>query len=204
MNKYPYNNKNSFMQLRLNSWKVKLVRSTFGIDYYELPKSLCSFFWLFVLSVVLLPFVLYGHLLNVKFLFGKNHNPLSNAVACGMMTFFGIGVLGHEMTSAGFLKFSHIIDFSYFDSWSKSLSLIPALYYYSLIGLIIIVPIGYLLYLLIVYLSDKYDQRQDRIKNDIKKRKIFKENKNSLTIEYIKAIKNKVCPLINYIEDEKK
>jgi hypothetical protein len=56
------------MNLKLNDWKVWIVRSTFAMDNIDkLPKDFYSFFWHFIFSIIIIHVSFFNHTVNLIF-----------------------------------------------------------------------------------------------------------------------------------------
>ena len=214
------------MELNIDNWKVKLIRSTYAIkDADKLPKSLCSFFWVFVSSIIMFPISIWGHIWNFTDLFFSKHNYksgyLPNLVPASMVgaAMFGMGggfgwklcqnfTFLHLPTNPGTHNLhDFIIDFISLYYYSFILFLFLAIIFGSVFGLVAI-PVS-------IYKKKKMKLLQEFLEKNPEAKdweyvpehyympeKERKERKPNIIIEYIKAVKNKLCPIIEYKKNE--
>lgn len=107
------------MKIKENDWKIWLIRSTFGIKDYQtggseyfpnrLPQDTCAFLKMFVLSVILLPFSITGHIFNLFILRDTdNHSGYSIFFhLVGSIMFFGFSTQPLPNT-----VMTHVYDFA--------------------------------------------------------------------------------------------
>ena len=211
------------MKLDLGNWKVRLIRSTFAIkDADRLPKSLCTFFWTFIGSVLLIPFSLWGHAINFKQLFTKagrdSYWPATpSASGVGVTVLIMGGIFGWKLCCTVF-PFLHLPtnpgSATYYDMFIDFISL----YYYGFIFFILVAivisAIFGVAWLITKYIDnrkarkekemlDKYLTKNPDVKGYIPRCVYMEEEpkKKYFVIEYLKAVKNKMCPIIDYNKD---
>lgn len=179
------------MNLKLSDWKVWLVRSTFGIDYYKnLPNNLCKFFWMFIASLIALPFSLINHSIN---LIHNRKNP-------EMHTGYGIMLMIIGTMPGGIiLEHFHLLNNN--DKIIKLLQLLAI----SPIGCIAIIlavsaiaAIGYCVYLSVKSITIGINHIISLFKPRYDENKPIKEHNPSIIKEYIESYKNKYCKKLEY------
>lgn len=222
------------MELNINNWKIKLIRSTYAIkDPDKLPKSLCSFFWVFLSSIILFPLCIWGHLFNFQELFSKSredstgYDSYNNAFGVGIIMLFIAGAFGWSLTQHEFLSFLHLPTNQGFHNLYDLFIDFVSLYYYSLVFIILLIIVLLCVILPVAGVKMLIEKHKEKKKEEFKKQFLlenpeYKENgwnipyylmkekkvkqkvKNpSIIWEYAKAVKGKFCPTINYKGYEK-
>lgn len=220
------------MELDINNWKVKLIRSTYAIkDPQKLPKSLCSFFWIFLSSIILFPVSIWGHLFNFQELFSKpkqdtGYSSLVNAFGTGILMLFVGGLFGWSLTQ-NFFTFLHLPTNQGFHNLYDLFIDFVSLYYYSFAFMIILILLVLFTVLPVAGITKLIKMRKEKKKEEFKKQFLlehpdYKENdwsipyylmnqksdkqrikSPSIIWEYAKSVKGKFCPTINYKTHEK-
>ena len=186
------------MKVNSKSWMVWLIHSTY--DYYR-PNNLCKFFWTLVSCILQLPFNFIAHLLNL--IKDKDGDPVVGMPAyIGSIIYavaFLIGAIIHVVCHNG-TKMLFVL----FNSPLLTLFISG---YLMIIGAGIISGVIYLMTIIwhlwedyMFYVRDKKeaDKALHPEKYPAPKQKIKKPN---IIWEFLKAKKQKVCPLIEYIND---
>jgi hypothetical protein len=211
------------MQLNIRNWKVQLIRSTYSIkDPGNLPKSLCSFFWVFLSSIILFPIAFWGHICNIKELYEKDERDFKHQYKSGLVNALGVGFV---MLAAGgafgwklcctVLSFLHLPTNPGSKNWHDLIIDALSLYYYSFIFFILFAAAIFAIIGIIVLISNVWEHhkeaKEEKRKADyiakhpeakdwyhIPKEVTDKEKKTWFVFEYILAVKNKFCPIIEY------
>jgi uncharacterized protein YneF (UPF0154 family) len=163
------------MKLNIKDWKVWLVRSTFGITREDnLPKNLCAFFWMFVLSIVTFPICYTSHVYNI--IHDKTRPEMHAGIGFGLK-FFSMAITLHILKS---------------NNLSSDL-----LYVYLLSPItLLIVLIGFALFGGLAFgIISVFDLFYKLFKTNIKDNKNIKP---SMLSEYVTSRKNKYCKTIEY------
>lgn len=155
------------MTLKEKTWHAWLYKSTY--NSYILPEDYCSYFWKMCSLVLLFPFCLIGHIINLIFYYKRPEDSVACLVS-GVVTFLCF-------------LFSGLI----YDAKSHRHSN----YWLCLldvgIGIIVISAILVII-CYIFYLIDEW-----------RKKRKSKPMKPNLIVEFIKAKKNKYCPKIDWV-----
>ena len=175
------------MKIKTNDWKLTMIITTFSV---QRPKSLCSFSQLFVLALLMSPLI-YPAYIYRAFVKGTHKDEVGGFV--GFLVFiFGWGM---SMYFFDKLKFLGITPPGEQMLLSYAGSLVGVLIIY--IGLAVLIGIIFgcawchesvSLYIDKRRYKRSYLQKQDK--------------KPNVLIEYIKAVKQKYCPKIEYVEPE--
>ena len=212
------------MQLNIRNWKVQLIRSTYAIkDSDNLPKSLCSFFWVFLSSIILFPISLWGHLWNIRELYEKdesnsNHHQyktgLCNALGVGFAMLAAGGAFGWKLCCTT-LTFLHLPTNPGSKNWHDLIIDALSLYYYSFVFFVLLVAVLGAIFGVVILIGNMLERRkeakEEKRKADyiakhpeakdwyhIPREVTDKEKKTWFVFEYIMAVKNKFCPIIEY------
>lgn len=165
------------MKLNNSSWYVWIYRSSYGIEKYQLPKNLCPFFWKLLLSFVLLPFVFFGHLCNIKRI-------ELNGIAIGSL----IQVLMLLITGVTFSDYFH----AHYWTW---------ILFFKCYGLAFLFITGFVIGIVIIILLLTYIQfiiKYIKTNRKPKKIKTYQQKEPSIITSFIKAKYNKYCPSIEW------
>ncbi len=155
------------MKIKKSNWMLYFINLAFPETE---PKTLCSFFWLFITAVVSTPIILLGLITNI-FLSTWSRLPYGGNLALSTALFGATFSICHKFIGNNFL-------------------LIYPLELMILLSLLIIIGtifgVGYLL--------SKIKLPKSKSSNDYNS----KPKKKYILIEAIKGIKNKYCPIIEY------
>lgn len=186
------------MELNLNNWKIKLIRSTFEIyDENKLPKSLCMFFWTFISSIVIFPFALFTHLINIKFFMTNEKHDINMGFFPGVAILLIFGVIGFKMSMI--FNFMHI-NASTSDSfvWWLS-SRVGLFYYYATIALAFFISLLFIIFFVSNFVKKmKADREFKKQSSPEYIDKASQPRQPSVLFQYFKAVKEKACPIITY------
>ncbi|MES2287598.1 MAG: hypothetical protein V4547_18025 [Bacteroidota bacterium] len=179
------------MKIKKDSWMVWMIDQAFEVK----PKSLCTFFWALIGSIVLAPLaypvVIYN--LIVKFILKNRISTMHYGLGC-IITLASVGFCGkyyqhyylnQEYTLMDVLKHSPIWMLVIIGGVSAFIGMIFGIIY--LAGI----------------LEDKAELKREKRNNDMldKFSEPVAQKKPNVIIEFIKAKKQKVCPIIEYVED---
>lgn len=177
------------MNIKKNSWMLWLIRSTYGIekwDTWKYPKSLCTFFWEFVVSLILLPVAYLTHVYNLII----EDTEFSFAPSL-LLTVFGY-VLSYRIVEDAF-NINIVSQYGFAGSWfifattgAIAIVILMILIVLSWLGIKKLCGLLVDLYRLI-FPAHEFASRP-------------KEKNPSIVWEFIKAKKRKICPLIDYVE----
>lgn len=149
------------LNYKIKSWHAWLFKSTYGKEDYELPKSICDYFWLLLLAIIIAIPSYIGHIHNA---FSKNKFP---AWIFSVVTLFSFllpfGIYDEQAETFGLFKL-HFIGLGFI------LGIIVAL---CILGLI---AAGF------DYLINKYRNKTENVKNPLV------EGFNSFKEKYCKKI----------------
>ena len=161
---------------------VWLIKSTFGKENYDLPKSLCTFFWTLVGALALQPFCWMFTLLNLR----KKSPEYGISFHSGIIVSICIGLLG-------FLPI--------FKSAGMDFTFVNFLTAYGLGALLTVILFSLAIFIawLIDLIQTGYRKLFPRKSNLFDEAK--SEKKPNVLWEFIKAKKQKVCPIIQYEEN---
>ena len=176
------------MKLNRNSWHAKLNGFIYGWSYVYNVDCLCPYFWGTILAGFLLPFWLLGHgivkiadaMPETNIHFPTMSQNTKDKVGKGL----GYGFICFMLTAITIYILDSIVEFG----------LIHVLYWFGVIAGIAGGIIG--LIVLSVFLKVRYD---DWRYEHPKKSKPKKKNPN-LLVEFIKAKKDKHCPLVEWVD----
>lgn len=174
------------MELKLNDWKVKFLKLAYCYNDFELPKSLCFFFWQFIFALVLLPISFPLFLLN-KFT-GSNFKHFYSifVVFFGTLMFTSSLILpnaGHDPSAFQIMCRNHLFLTTLASTWTTYI-------FFSIVLIIIFIGIS---------IKDAIDNFQEKYR-DKKQIKVIKEKSPNIFIEWLKVKKQKMCPIIKYKE----
>ncbi len=185
---------NGCIKFTKNTWHYRLVIFVFGKYYFNsktyrhgtwiekgYDTSLCEYFWTVVLCSLVFPFKGFWHILPYGI---KQHEDIIkvlliwliiSVIVHAFVVFRGIGVPEVQVWYLGFAIFFGGIGFA-------------------------LAGIGFIFGIMKV--GDKYDEW---LKNKLQTRrsKTKKIKKPSLALEFIKAKKSKICPCIQFVDEEK-
>jgi len=178
------------MEINKKSWMVWLVKSTFNLVDWKLPKSLCTFFWTLVGAIVLQPFCWFQTVLN---LFSKEDpdDGLPVGFSIVMSVFIYIFAVASLLSSNFPIRIEYTSIFSLVVAYGVGvLSMICII---ALISLVVGVTKG----------AQWVWYRVANLKQRIFPQESYTEKKQepSVVWEFIKAKKRKICPLITYKEN---
>lgn len=192
------------MKLSTNSWHRKFRDTVF--DEYQHPKSICHYFWelVFVTTfVITFPVVyfwsLYTHIRASDNRIDKISNLILYTCALILFTFLSgtffltlycaITGVPEEMLSYYFTPLNLLLG-----NWASQLSIVITLFVFGFIGKSV--------YFLSTMIMDKVHEcrRQKRVESKPPKSKSF-SIKNTIVWNYLKALKDKTCPLIEWESD---
>lgn len=178
------------MKIKKNSWMVWMIEQAFETT----PKSLCTFFWLLVGSIVLMP------LAYPIFFYNIYVDKIRKD--CWSTLHYGVGVLLNVL--------GIFLSSQYFAHYYLRKELTPAIVFgwspvfLVLLCLAISILAWFILALInIIFKIERYYQNK-RASKEYENKKIMvvhatnKKKKPNVIIEYIKAKKQKVCPIIEY------
>ena len=173
------------MRLSNNSWHAKLNTFVYGYRYLDSVDCLCPYFWGTLLAILCVPVWLIGHgiarLLDVIDESGISLPRLN--ISYDTQRKIGLGV-------AYGLLFGAVVGITFgILNAITEYGLINVLILIGLIALAVVGLIG--LALLLINLAERYnDWRYDHPR----------EKKPNLLMEFVKAKKNKHCPLVEWTE----
>jgi hypothetical protein len=157
-------------------------------SYENMPQSLCSYFWTALISIVIsiptLPFLYLSYRSNPK-------NSKSDVPPVALSL-----VLVAFMLLAGATLWQNWTGITI---WSPFAIFVA--YLFGLIGLALVVSVGMGLFMAGSFGYDKYDTYKINKRHEQRASGIVKEYKPNWFIEFFKAKKQKVCPMINYTEE---
>lgn len=187
------------MKLNTNSWHRKFRDTVF--DKYQHPKSICHYFWelVFLIAFVIALPVIYFWGLYIK----ESNNRIDEistliTYTCGLifMVFLSgafflvlyctINDVPEEMLSYYLTPLNLLLG-----NWAFQLSTVIALFVFGFTGKGI-----YILSTLIMDKTHDY-RRQKRVETKPSKSKFF-SIKNTIVWNYLKALKDKTCPMIEW------
>lgn len=211
------------MQVNVRNWKVQLIRSTYAIkDPDNLPKTLCSFFWIFLSSIILFPISIWGHVWNAKELYEKDERDPNRQYKSGLCNALGVGAMLLAIGGAfGWKLCCTVLPFLHLPTNPGSKNLydfiidVLSLYYYSFTFFVLAITAIFAIVGIAVLIGNawKYYKEKKEIKRKadyiakhpeakdwyhIPKEVTDKEKKTWFIFEYIMAVKNKFCPIIEY------
>lgn len=168
------------MKLKRDSWHAKLNAFVYGSGYLESVDCLCPYFWGTLLAILISPLVLIGkgiavcigaipHV-NVPSMDLKTKNKVSNII--------GYGCLAFITTLVTALIVSALIEFG----------LMYVLYWIGVIAGVTGAVTGVVFFG--IWIKYKYDDWRDDHP---------KEDKPNILMEFVKAKKNKHCPLVQWV-----
>ena len=188
------------MEIKKNSWSTWLIKLNFGIqnnraymtEYYhgEMPKTLCSYFWALVCAILIIPFNIPGLIIGLT----KRDIKDPADSYFGAIFWFSFQVLSGVI---GMFIFRHpTINITFTDSL-----LIKGLIAMACGALIIGTILG-LIYLT-AYTYDNLWVKRMRKEEELRLNNpdeywAKKEKKPNILMSFIKAKKEKVCPIIEY------
>lgn len=176
------------MNISKGSWHVRLNDYIYGYGYTASVHSLCPYFWKTILAIILLPLVAICRVTASKIDesdLSMPNNPIPS-ISDQTRSYIGKGLLVMVILMIG-IGLSQVGDSM---GWFTLAKIILAIL--GVIGAIF----GFVY--LIVCLEEKYsDWRYEHPKKD----KPYKEPKPNILLEYLKAWKNKNCPLLELVED---
>lgn len=176
------------MKLKKNHWMLWCIQAVF--KSYDYPKTLCTFFWKWFISflslIIVFPFTIYM-LCNKE----RRENPTDytyNAIPIGIFVILMVVIF-----LINILVFADNITY-YFTNIYWIYPLTPVV---LITGGIIVVKTSHLLLKIFKKIFKK--------KVKVKKQKTIKENRQSFFYifkQWFKSKKDKVCPIMEYIEEE--
>lgn len=190
--------KENMMNLRYDNWMVKLINSTF--DIY--PRSLCSFFWLLVFSLVLYPVLVPTRLLiwGGKKVSNDINLPIAAgifAISCTIIVLFFIVLIWGSIVTEDKEALNVFMNNSILFLFGSPLRAFATIWWTQIVGLGVALLIGYL-----VELNDKR-----KVETWMKLRNAGypkpKVTFFDVIAKFLKAKKAKMCPIIHYTNDEK-
>lgn len=156
------------MNIAYNAWHVRLIKTQ--LDNY--PKSLCGYFWAFVISVLLVPFT--WPFMIVKRYDDSAPPAVVNIVAC-------------------FIGFLPLVFFATNDDGQFTIPLYIVLFLAPVIGFVLSASCGVALWACVTFVRWLWHFRKPRDPD-------APPRITRILWEGIKAKKRRICPLIQYVE----
>ena len=181
------------MEIKKNSWSTWLIKLNFKIANYEtskLPKTLCSYFWTLVCAILIIPFNIPGLIIGLT----KEQIKDPGDTDFGAFFWFLIQLLSGIIGM--FIFRNPTINITFTDSL-----LIKGLVAMACGALIIGSVLG--LIFLTAFIFDNLEAKRIRKDEELRLNNpdeywAKKEKKPNVLMSFIKAKKEKVCPIIEY------
>jgi len=166
------------MKIKENKWHAEL----YYYSYNTLPKSLCRYFWMLLLSIVLLPITWFGYSIP-KLREDKSNNIVSFMIFTVSIVYVGSLLLPYLLGNA-FSKVNELVDISDVQMLG--------------IGYILLIILAAAIFILLFLAFDVFPYLKEKLEEITKHKKPKQKKEPSIVVEYYKAFMGKYCPRIDW------
>jgi len=166
------------MKIKENQWHAKL----YYYSYNTLPKSLCRYFWMLLLSIVLLPITWCGYV--VPKVRKDRGNNIGSFIGFTVGLFYVGSLLLPYLLGNAFSKLNELVDISDVQMLG--------------IGYILLILMAAAIFLLLFLAFNVFPYLKEKLEERTKNKKPKQEKGPSIISEYYKAFMGKYCPRIDW------